>query len=214
MIEVEAATSEALSLDEIKQLSPNDIIMALYDEGYYRGIVKSILDNNQIQVFYIDFGNTDICSAENVKRCSSTLKNYQRILKMCRLHNVNGRRLEKAIQFISDHSDSTEAEISIINEKNGWYDVLLYIGSNCVNQMYLEISNEIEPDEQRNQQIVAASNSMVQNVASVNATEENVAASTIEQSEVLTETENAALEQNEDQSNDDGWLFSSHSIHH
>ncbi|GFY40548.1 tudor domain-containing protein 1 [Trichonephila inaurata madagascariensis] len=38
-----------------------------HDQNFYRGIIKEKISDTQYSVFFVDFGNTDIISAENIK---------------------------------------------------------------------------------------------------------------------------------------------------
>ena len=37
------------------------------DEGWYRGRVDRILENKKVQVFYVDYGNTEIVDSDEIR---------------------------------------------------------------------------------------------------------------------------------------------------
>lgn len=153
LIENEKTTNPTLTIDEIQQLEPNTIIIGIYEDDSYRGIIKQNNESDEnLDVCFIDFGNTSSCPKDSLKRCSEELSKYPGQAKHCRLYGITTDQLDKAYQDLSEKSDSENIEYSIINDKNQILDVLIFIDNKCFNENFgYDPSSQIpvEPEEDK-----------------------------------------------------------------
>ena len=57
---------------DVKSLTKGEIVLALWeDANWYRGRVVSLLENNLLEVFFVDWGNTELMKREEVVRMKS-----------------------------------------------------------------------------------------------------------------------------------------------
>ncbi|CAF3460588.1 unnamed protein product [Rotaria sp. Silwood1] len=145
LINKEISNTPTLTIDEVNQLLPNTIVIATFENEPYRAIIQSNESNNDnINVCYIDYGNTNICSKTSLKSCSEQLSSYPYQSKRCQLYGIKSNEIDNAFQYIEDKSDSENIEISIINEKNSLFNVILYIDNECINEKFGYDINSIE----------------------------------------------------------------------
>ncbi|CAF1033127.1 unnamed protein product [Rotaria sordida] len=163
LVQNEEPNAPTLTIDEVKQLLPNTMIIAMFDNQPYRAIIQSNESNNDdddddnINVYYVDYGNTNLCSKTSLKRCSEQLSSYPYQNKRCQLYGINLNEIDNAFKYVQENSDSENTEISIINEKNSLFNVLVYINNECINEKFgcdLNLiennDNNIEIDNQPN----------------------------------------------------------------
>ncbi|CAF4415082.1 unnamed protein product, partial [Rotaria sp. Silwood2] len=134
----EEPNASTLTIDEVKQLLPNTMVIAMYENEPYRAIIQSNddKDDDNINVCYVDYGNTNLCSKTSLKNCSEQLSSYPYQSKRCQLYGIKSNEIDNAFQHLADNSDSENIEISIINKKNSLFNVLLYIDDKCVNEKF------------------------------------------------------------------------------
>ena len=136
LIESEEPTAPNLSLDEVKQLDPNAMVIATFDEEPFRAIVQSDESDENINVCYVDYGNTSSCSKTSLKRCSEQLSSYPPQAKHCELYGISSGENDNAYKYLQENSDSETVEIASVNEKDRVYKVLVYIDDQCINGKY------------------------------------------------------------------------------
>ena len=54
MIQEEEKTASTFTLDEVKQLRPNAIIIASYEDHFYRAQIQSDISDETVNIYYID----------------------------------------------------------------------------------------------------------------------------------------------------------------
>ena len=137
LIENKESSASTLSLDEVKQLEPNTIVIARYDDIPFRGIIKSGQTDDNVDICFVDFGNINPCPSDSLKSASEELRSFPYQAKHCRLHGIPSNEIGKAFDYLGDNSDEdTHVEYSIISEKNQIYNVLVYIKNQCVNEKF------------------------------------------------------------------------------
>lgn len=151
LIEKEEPNAPTLTIDEVKQLPPNSIVIARYDEDPFRAIIQSEESDDNVIVCYVDFGNSESCPKTSLKRCSEQLSSFKYQSKRCQFYGIPSNKLNEIFAHLENASDSKNIEISIVKEKNQLYDVLLYVDGKCVNEKFGCDLNSIETVEIDNQ---------------------------------------------------------------
>ena len=136
LVKTEDANAPALSLDEVKQLGTNAVVIANYEDEPFRAIIQSDESDENINVCYIDFGNTSSCPKTSLKRCSEQLSLYPHQSKQCHLYGISSNEINNALKYLEEHSDSETIEIAIVNEKDRVNNVLVYIDNECINEKF------------------------------------------------------------------------------
>ncbi|CAF4266503.1 unnamed protein product, partial [Rotaria magnacalcarata] len=103
-------------------------------------------DDNVI-VWYVDFGNTSLCSKTSLKQCSKELSSYPNQSKRCQLYGILSDKIDDAFTYLRDISDSENVKISIVKEKSLLSNVLLYADDICVNEKFGCDLNAIETSD-------------------------------------------------------------------
>ncbi|CAF3651175.1 unnamed protein product [Adineta steineri] len=144
LIAIEDENSPTLSLDEVKQLEPNTKVIATFEEAPYRAIIQSDESEDNVNIFFIDYGNTSSSPKTSLKRCSEQLSSYPYQSKQCQLYGISSNEIDNAFKCLQEHLNETEIEIAIINEKDSLYNVLVYIDNECMNEKHGYDPNVIE----------------------------------------------------------------------
>ncbi|CAF0807587.1 unnamed protein product [Adineta steineri] len=157
LIAVEDENSPTLSLDEVKQLEPNTKVIATFEEAPYRAIIQSDESEDNVNIFFIDYGNTSSCPKTSLKRCSEQLSSYPYQSKQCQLYGISSNEIDNAFKCLQEHLNETEIEIAIVNEKDSLYNVLVYIDNECMNEKHgydpnVTESNNIEKENNDQEQ--------------------------------------------------------------
>jgi hypothetical protein len=154
LIQEEETNAPILSLDEVKELKPNTIVLAEYDNELYRGIIQSNESDENVNICFVDYGNTSSCPKNSLKQASEQLTSYPYQAKHCRLHGVPSNQINNALTYLGDNSDpENNLEISIINEKNQISYVLVYLNNQSVNEKFGYDPNKDQPNTTTNEQI-------------------------------------------------------------
>jgi hypothetical protein len=132
VIHEESVTANDLSSDEIKL---DSMVIATFDDAPYRAIIQSDIDEN-VNVYFVDFGNTNICLKNSLKQCSEQLKVYPYQAKRCVLDGVVLDDLDQAFKELNDHLESEKTEILIVNQNNDLFHVRVYNDGECFNDKY------------------------------------------------------------------------------
>ena len=160
LIEKEVSTASTFSTDELGQLfnSKTIVIAPFNEDGHYRAIIQSEEADDQVKVYFIDFGNDSLCPKSVLQRCSQQLSSYGPQAKQCQLYGVSQNQLDEAFAFLQEKSDSDDIAVSIINEKDHLLNVLVFIDKKCLNEQFgynaamLEApATEAKPAEPSNQ---------------------------------------------------------------
>ncbi|CAM4902483.1 unnamed protein product [Rotaria socialis] len=144
---VEEPNSSVLSLDEVKQLPPETIVIAQFEDEFYRAVIQSDESADNVIVCYVDFGNTNSCPKTSLKQCSKQLSSYPNQSKRCQLYGILPDKIDDAFTYLQDVSDSENLEISIVKEKDLLSNVLLYADNICVNEKFGCDLNAIETSD-------------------------------------------------------------------
>ena len=147
LVRREESTASTFSIDEIKQLSSNTIVIAMFDGEPFRATIESEKSDEYVNVYYVDFGNVDTHSKKLLKRCSEQLSAYPYQCKRCRLYGIPSTEIDRAFTYLEDNIDSENMKISIVNKEDCLYNVLLYNGNKCVNEQFGYNPNLIEEQE-------------------------------------------------------------------
>ena len=132
----EDKAASALSSEALQSLPANSKLIVTYDAAPFRAVIQSNQADEQVTVYYVDFGNTGSCLKSELKQCSEQLSSLPNQAKECRLHGVAAPDLDKALTYLSEHSDAESIAISIVNEKNGVLDVLIFLDGTCINEQF------------------------------------------------------------------------------
>ena len=137
LIEGENSNATTLSLDEVKDLKAITIVIARYDDLPFRGILQSDESDENVNIFFVDYGNISACPKDSLKQCSEKLNAYPYQAKRCHLYGVSTEKIGEALEYLDDNTDpEIPVEISIVKEKDQIYDVLVYVDDQCVNEKF------------------------------------------------------------------------------
>ena len=122
------------------------IVISTFENKPYRAIIQEDLDDD-VRVFFVDYGNTNICSKNSLKKCPDQLKNYPHQAKRCQLSPVSNQDLDQAYQQLEDHIEPEEVTFMIVKKINDYFEVLLYIGGECWNEKFVN-EHSLDTDDQ------------------------------------------------------------------
>ncbi len=125
-----------------EEININSMVISTFSDAPYRAIIQSDLDEN-VSVYFVDYGNTDICSKISLKKCNEQLKTYPYQAKRCQLYDISLNNLDQAFEKLDEYIESDKTEISIINQNDDLLNVILYIDGECFNEKF---SNETSID--------------------------------------------------------------------
>jgi hypothetical protein len=139
-IKDEVTTDTDLSPEEIHV---NAMVISTFEDEPYRAIIQSDLEED-VKVYFVDYGNTNICSKISLKKCPEQLKSYPYQAKRCQLSDISFNDSDQISQKLDEINDSVKTEISIINKTDDdLYYVRLYVNDECFNEQF---SNDISID--------------------------------------------------------------------
>jgi hypothetical protein len=138
---MEKINNEVTTNDE--QLSSEDIylnsmVISTFEDKPYRAIIQSDLDEN-VSVYFVDYGNTNICSKTSLKKCNEQLKNYPPQAKRCELYDISINDLDQIFKKLEEYIEYDKTEISIVNQNDNLLNVRLYIDDECFNEKFQNI---------------------------------------------------------------------------
>ena len=136
LVAKESETSPTLSIDDLQQLPSNTVFIAIFDEAPYRAVIQSEANENEVKVYYIDYGNTEVYAKTSLKRCSEQLSSYPRQAKRCQLYGIPTAKVKEAFEYLQTKSDEGEIEFSLVNEKDQCLNILIYIEKKCLNEQF------------------------------------------------------------------------------
>ncbi|CAF1170367.1 unnamed protein product [Rotaria sordida] len=142
----EITTTDDISLDDIKI---NSMVIALYDNELCRAIIQEDLNEN-VRLYFVDYGYTNIYSKTLLKQCNEQLKTYPYQAKRCHLYDIPSDMLDQAFKKLHEYIKSDKIEISIINQHEDLFDVLIYIDDECFNKQFHKQSLIIDQYETNN----------------------------------------------------------------
>jgi hypothetical protein len=128
----EVRIDNEISPDEI---NINSMVISTFEDAPFRAIIQSDLDEN-VSVYFVDYGNTNICSKSSLKKCNEQLKSYPYQAKQCQLYDISSNDLDPAFKQLDEYLESDKTEISIINQNENLYNVRLYIDGECFNDKF------------------------------------------------------------------------------
>ena len=135
-VEKEFQTNSTISIDEIQQ---NMMVLSMFDQAPYRAEIQSF-DEQTVEVYFVDYGNREICSIDSMKKSSESLKKYPRQGKRCRLVNVPETQIDDALKQLETYFESEKLEFEIVRQDQTVTEVLLYHDGHLFN---------VIPDEER-----------------------------------------------------------------
>ncbi len=146
----EEPNAPILSLDEVKQLELKTMVIARFEDEPFRGIITQSNESDEnLDIHFVDYGNTSSCPKNSLKRCSKQLSSYPYQAKHCHLYGVSSNEIDNALKYLNDNTNpDNNLEISIINEKDQIYNVLVYINNQCINEKFGYDPNSIPNNDQ------------------------------------------------------------------
>nr|XP_022292973.1 RING finger protein 17-like isoform X3 [Crassostrea virginica] len=111
------------------QLKPGDLVIVKYtrDEDWYRGRVKQVLGKGnvnkmQVEVLYIDYGNSEIVGLDRVKTMQLRFQNHPEFMVECSLFDIippdTGGWSKEATQQFCKMTDNKTLYMTVIREVN------------------------------------------------------------------------------------------------
>ncbi|CAF3570765.1 unnamed protein product [Rotaria sp. Silwood1] len=137
-------TTNEISLDDIQI---NTMVISLYNNKLCRAIIQADLNEN-VRLYFVDYGDTNICSKTSLKQCNEQLKTYPYQAKRCQLYDISSNMLDEAFKKLHEYIQSDKIEISIVNQDDtNLFHVLLYIDGECFNEKFHKSSIIIDQYE-------------------------------------------------------------------
>jgi hypothetical protein len=137
-------SSDEVSSDDIQI---NSMVISTFDDAPYRALIQSDLNDDNVEVYFVDYGNTNICSKALLKKCNEQLKSYKHQAKRCQLYGISLNDLDDAFKQLNDYLESDKTTISIINQHENLYNVLVYIDGECFNDKFRH-NTSVDMDDQ------------------------------------------------------------------
>ena len=137
-------SSDEVSSDDIQV---NSMVISTFDEAPYRALIQSDLDDDNVEVYFVDYGNTNICSKALLKKCNEQLKSYKHQAKRCQLYGISLNDLDDAFKQLNEYLESDKTTISIVNQNENLYNVLVYIDGECFNDKFRH-NTSVDMDDQ------------------------------------------------------------------
>jgi hypothetical protein len=150
------------------------LIIARFEDEPFRGIITQHNQSDEnLNICFVDFGNTSSCPKTSLKLCSKQLSEYPYQAKHCHLYGISSNEINNALKYLGDNTDPDNTlEIAIINEKDQIYNVLVYINDQCMNEKFgydpnlttnndqssitTETTVKEEEEEQKNDEVLSA----------------------------------------------------------
>ncbi|CAF3914337.1 unnamed protein product [Rotaria magnacalcarata] len=130
-------------VDDIKI---NSMVISIYDGKPSRAIIQSDSDEN-VCLYFVDYGTTKVCSKTSLKVCNEQLKAYPRQAKRCQLHDISSSVVDETFKYLDQSFKSNNIEISIVNQYDDSCNILLYIDGECLNEKFNQKSMSIDEQE-------------------------------------------------------------------
>ncbi|CAF4012309.1 unnamed protein product [Rotaria sp. Silwood2] len=140
---ITTTTTDEISLDNIQI---NSMVISLYDNKPCRAIIQADLNEN-VRLYFVDYGYTNICSKTSLKQCNEQLKTYSYQAKRCQLYDISSNMLDEAFKKLNEYIKIDNIEISIVNQDDDLYHVIIYIDNECFNEKFSKQSNIIDQHE-------------------------------------------------------------------
>lgn len=123
----------------------NSMVISTFDDKPYRAIIQSDLDDDNVSVYFVDYGNTNICLKSSLKKCNEELQKYPHQAKQCQLYDISSNDLDEAFKQLDEYIESDQIEYLIVNknDEENLFFINLYIDHECFNDKF---SNETSID--------------------------------------------------------------------
>lgn len=145
MEKIEAEVHVDIDLPQ-EDIQVDTMAISTFKDAPYRAIIQEDLDDD-VRVYFVDYGNINICSKKSLKKCPDQLKNYPHQAKRCQLSPIANQDLDQAYQQLEHHIESEVVTYTIVKKINDFFEVLLYIGGECWNEKFVN-EHSFETDEQ------------------------------------------------------------------
>lgn len=148
-IQDDSKTMEQID-EEVKveiDLPPEDIqvnamVISTFEDAPYRAVIQADLEEN-VRVYFVDYGNTNICSKISLKKCPEQLQKYPPQAKRCQLSDRSVNDLDQVYKQLDDYIESADVTYAIIHQVDDLHHVLLSINGECWNEKYDDQSSTI-----------------------------------------------------------------------
>ncbi|XP_061195891.1 RING finger protein 17-like isoform X2 [Saccostrea echinata] len=111
------------------EVKPGDLVIVKYtqDDDWYRGRVKQVLGKNnvnkmQLEVLYIDYGNSEIVGLERVRKMQTRFQNHPEFMVECSLFDIippdTGGWSKEATQHFCKMTENKTLYMTVIREVN------------------------------------------------------------------------------------------------
>ncbi|CAF0731065.1 unnamed protein product, partial [Didymodactylos carnosus] len=151
IIEQEMDIAQVLSIEDVRQLLKNDLVISMYDGAPFRAVLSDDINNSEdnVYVYFVDYGNVDSCVSTTLKKCSNELSVYPYQARRCFFHGIQNDKLDTLFEELDSYLEAADVEMSIVNQispnesnnltKTPSVDassVLLYVKGVCLNEKY------------------------------------------------------------------------------
>ena len=117
----------------------NEVVAAKFsvDNSWYRGQILKVHDNSMFTVFFLDYGNSECLSSNQLQPLPRSFVSYHRQAIHCKLHNACISK-DGLLQFAKLVLNN-ECKYKIISQSNEIYNVVVYSSNGeCLNEMFRE----------------------------------------------------------------------------
>eukprot|EP00105_Crassostrea_gigas_P034958 XP_019919106.1 PREDICTED: RING finger protein 17 isoform X8 [Crassostrea gigas] len=111
------------------QVKPGDLVIVKYtcDDDWYRARVKQVIGKSnvnkmELEVLYIDYGNSEIVGLDRVKKMQPRFQNYPEFMVECSLFDIippdTGGWSKEATQQFCKMTDNKKLYMTVVSERN------------------------------------------------------------------------------------------------
>ena len=130
----------------MEEIQVDAMVIATFEGEPYRAIIQADLGDD-VRVYFVDYGNTETCSKNSVKKCPEQLKNYPHQAQRCQLSLISTHELDQAYKQLEDYIESDNVTLTVVKKIDDLAQVLLFIDGECWNEKFVQ-ENSIDTDEQ------------------------------------------------------------------
>ena len=156
MNKIKSEISMADNFPREENLQMKSFVIATYENQPYRARIEQIQGDN-VEVYFIDYGNRTRCSKTSLKQCPNQLKTYRSQAKCCQLEDDDDVYLKK----LDEIQDSDETQVIYLNKINEIYTVQLFVNQECLTNLSLQsTATTVKERKRTNDEILSPTNSL------------------------------------------------------
>ncbi|KAK3602033.1 hypothetical protein CHS0354_015024 [Potamilus streckersoni] len=141
-------TLATLCVDKVQE---GDLVMALYaeDESWYRAKVISVASDQEVEVFFMDYGNSEIVPKDSLRKFMAQFSELPIQGLMCSLSGVNPKEnswSDETIDLFTELTQDKPLLMDVLNVKEEVYQVNLMDMGLSIGQQLLDHGDAVEKE--------------------------------------------------------------------